>query len=102
MPHFLYGPGAHAEFGPHASNVTAPAFGLTLCSPHSGPGTDSCLANVTRTGGDMATESTVAFAVFFLSQCLLGAGFAPYLTIAITYLDDNAEPAYSAVGVCEL
>lgn len=49
----------------------------------------------------MATESLVAFAVLFLSQNLLGAGFSPFLTVAITYLDDNADSAQSAVGVCE-
>ena len=125
-PHFIYGSGIVGTSGPILDStgsvnqtVTAADLGVALCTSSLGMTNGSLLPSIpsacpdiiTSTGngtlvsdggsGSAGTETIVSFVFLFLSQCLLGAGLAPFLTVAITYLDDNTDPATSALGVCK-
>ena len=111
LPHFIFGSGVKSiDSGSGLmSNATdvSPDYGLCMWQdpgPNgSYPSGFSCdvAVNSTEAVSSASTETWASFVILFCSQAMLGAGFAPFLTVAITYLDDNTDPATSAIGVCE-
>ena len=97
-PHIIYGGGDSMSLPSSFSNKTSAESteGLCVLSPNRTVGCEEFESrNTTSTGRD-ETQVWVSFSFFFLSQSFLGAALAPFLTIAITYVDDNTDPQTSA------
>ena len=98
MPHIIFGPGPKPL--PIPSNVTESDVNKELCLSAFNMTRDVCASvNVTSAPSINPIETTISFWMLFISQCLLGAGLAPFLTVAITYIDDNTDPQTSALFV---
>lgn len=108
LPHFIYGPGPKPV--PSALNIDSDNFtdiipplselGVCLSNSTLGPGTcDLAIKNETSGVPEASNESVTALVLFILSQCVIGAGLAPFVTVGFTYIDDNTDPQTSSVCV---
>ena len=76
-----------------------------VCLPSYNPNrTDGCenmVASNTIGSGRDEVQVWVSFVFLLLSQVILGAALAPFLTVALTYVDDNTDPQTSAACIGE-
>ncbi|CAH1774640.1 unnamed protein product [Owenia fusiformis] len=102
LPHFLFGPGPKPIEIDSLNNTELETM---VCHPNGTAGLNSgesfCpdIGNATTKGDSDALESTIAFWILFTSQCFIGGGLAPFLTLGISYIDDNTDPQSSALYV---
>ena len=99
-PHFLYGAGEKSTLV-SSSNSSETALLLCAFPMNTSLGSRGCSQpqNVTSLEPATNAETVVSFWILFASQCCLGAALAPFLTVAITYVDDNTDPQTSALCV---
>ncbi|KAF4523689.1 hypothetical protein B566_EDAN006060 [Ephemera danica] len=97
IPHWMYGPGEDAislttEFGAAQNNSTSP--GVALCGEDHQQ-TKDC---------DNTSSGHISEAILFLAQLVVGVGNSVYLTLGISYMDDNARkdktPIMLAIWQC--
>ncbi|CAD5115958.1 DgyrCDS4888 [Dimorphilus gyrociliatus] len=107
LPHFIFGPGPKPEAtvveAGNLSEIIPPLSELGVCLSNSSLGASTCelIANKSAANGvdTSSNESTTALVLFILSQCFIGAGLAPYVTVSFTYIDDNTDPQTSSLYV---
>lgn len=101
LPHFIYGPGRKLT-SPDTSNLSSvmPSYQeLGVCTRFSNFNSLSFPERGEEKANEPSSESMGPFIFFVLSQCMIGAGLAPFVTVGFTYIDDNTEPQTSAMLV---